>query len=157
MFCAKCDTCVWSRKVDESSTSVGWSEKSNMGINHYASSMQICQKQKELSSFQQEWWCNMLQIPAHQLLLHVNKYTQILWRTAYVPSSSTALRCAEHQRKHNCVLDVLTLAAYGGCWLRQHGHNTSSVDDTDLESVKRNYGGIDCYQWSAQCFSKNGA
>ena len=25
------------------------------------------------------------------------------------------LRCAEHQRKHNCVLDVLTLVAYGGC------------------------------------------
>ena len=31
------------------------------------------------------------------------------------PNQSTALRCAEHQRKHNCVLDVLTLVAYGGC------------------------------------------
>ncbi len=74
---------------------------------------------KDLSPFQQEWWCNMLQIPAHQLLLHGNKY--ILksgdccsqW-TAHVPNSSTALRCAEDQRKHNCVLDVLTLAAW---WL----------------------------------------
>ena len=39
----------------------------------------LAQKHKELSPFQQEWWCNMLQIPAHQLLLHVNKYTKILW------------------------------------------------------------------------------
>ena len=45
--------------------------------------------------------------------------------TAYVPSPSTALRCAWQQCKHIWVLDVVRLAGYSGCWLSQHGHKTS--------------------------------
>ena len=58
-------------------------------------------------------WCNMLQIPAHQLLLHGTMQEGLVKLT---------LRCAENQCKHNW---VLTLAAYGGCWLRQHSHDNN--------------------------------
>lgn len=64
------------------------------------------------------------------------RYIMVLWLslhccaqwTAYVPSSSTTLRWSGHHCRHNRVLDVLTLTAYDGCWLRQPGHKRSSVD-----------------------------
>ena len=73
---------------------------------------------------------------SHQLMLHGTRHenlvTAVHSESAYVPSPSTSLRYAENQCKHNCVLDVLTLAAYGGCWRRQHGHKTTSLDNDML-------------------------
>ena len=48
---------------------------------------------------------------------------------AYVLSFSKALRRAYNLCKHIYVLDVVTLAAYGGCGLRLLGQKTTSVDD----------------------------
>lgn len=87
---------------------------------YWYSVMQMCITTKQAQLNFITWWWTMLQI-AYQPLLHLTRDTKLVTNGL---DTSTALICATC--KHNWVLDVLTLAACGGCW---HSQNISWVDD----------------------------
>ena len=120
MFCAKGDTCVWSRKVDKSSTR-SVEAKSRTGASiimlHQCRSPKSTRIWVRWSKNDRAICCRSQLISCCFMKTSTKRSDDCCsqW-TAHVPSSSTALRCAEHQSKHNCVLGVITVAAYGGCW-----------------------------------------
>jgi hypothetical protein len=88
---------------------------------------------------------NILRIPDHQSCDATDLVTDVHWNPvqrsdvhntnastseyAQKTSSVDGKMQRSHVQKINASIDVLTLAAYGGCCLRQYGRKTTSTDD----------------------------